>query len=142
MNKLLSCEFLIPFSRTTYCAYLVHPIIIRYVVMKRDSPLHLTVESVVRSDSIRSFFLSSCLRHPTIHSVLELTIFSLCFAGYFVFGTNRSFVLFRIHPVDRFRSANRFVIETRVADQTEPLITLPTPTLPFFISSVSTFTSH
>jgi hypothetical protein len=46
MNKLLSCKFLIPFSRTTYCAYLVHPIIIRYVVMKRDSPLHLTVETV------------------------------------------------------------------------------------------------
>lgn len=49
MNKLLSCRFLIPFSRTTYCAYLVHPIIIRYVVMKRDTPLHLTVETVVRT---------------------------------------------------------------------------------------------
>jgi len=48
INKLLSCKILIPFSRTTYCAYLVHPIIIRYVVMKRDTPLHLTVETVVR----------------------------------------------------------------------------------------------
>ncbi|CAH1725180.1 unnamed protein product [Aphis gossypii] len=46
INKLLSCKILIPFSRTTYCAYLVHPIIIRYVVMKRDTPLHLTVETV------------------------------------------------------------------------------------------------
>jgi len=52
INKLLSCKILIPFSRTTYCAYLVHPIIIRYVVMKRDTPLHLTVETVVRTQYI------------------------------------------------------------------------------------------
>ncbi|XP_050548224.1 nose resistant to fluoxetine protein 6-like [Daktulosphaira vitifoliae] len=46
VNKLLSCSVLIPFSRTTYCAYLVHPIVIRYAIMKRDSPFHLTIESV------------------------------------------------------------------------------------------------
>lgn len=46
-NKLLSSKLLIPFSRTTYCAYLIHPIIIRWVVMRRDSPVHLAEETIV-----------------------------------------------------------------------------------------------
>ncbi|XP_025404922.1 nose resistant to fluoxetine protein 6-like [Sipha flava] len=78
MNKLLSCKFLIPFSRTTYCAYLVHPIVIRYVVMKRDSPLHLTVETVailflgqITVSYIFAFILSIAFEAPIV-SLLKL----------------------------------------------------------------------
>ncbi|KAK7866453.1 hypothetical protein R5R35_008974 [Gryllus longicercus] len=46
VNKLLSMSILYPFSRVTYCAYLVHPIIIRVIPMTSDAPLHLTKETV------------------------------------------------------------------------------------------------
>ncbi|KAJ8919034.1 hypothetical protein NQ315_016940 [Exocentrus adspersus] len=41
VNKILSATILYPFSRVTYCAYLLHPIVIRVMVMSMDSPLHL-----------------------------------------------------------------------------------------------------
>lgn len=47
MNRLLSSKFLIPFSRTAYCAYLIHPILMRWMVMRRDSPVHLAEETIV-----------------------------------------------------------------------------------------------
>ncbi|XP_022169474.1 nose resistant to fluoxetine protein 6-like [Myzus persicae] len=78
INKLLSCKILIPFSRTTYCAYLVHPIVIRYVVMRRDTPLHLTVETVailflgqIVVSYIFAFILSIAFEAPIV-SLLKL----------------------------------------------------------------------
>lgn len=47
MNKLLSATILYPFSRVTYCAYLVHPIVIRILAMRMDSPVHLGKEIVL-----------------------------------------------------------------------------------------------
>lgn len=44
VNKLLSATILYPFSRVTYCAYLIHPICIRYMIMQMDSPIHLGKE--------------------------------------------------------------------------------------------------
>ncbi|KAB0802117.1 hypothetical protein PPYR_04303 [Photinus pyralis] len=41
VNKLLSASVLYPFSRLTYCAYLLHPIALRVMVMSMDQPLHL-----------------------------------------------------------------------------------------------------
>lgn len=41
VDKILSATIFYPFSRVTYCAYLVHPIAIRAMVMSMDSPLHL-----------------------------------------------------------------------------------------------------
>ncbi|KAG8227481.1 hypothetical protein J437_LFUL002370 [Ladona fulva] len=41
VNSILSWSPLYPFSRVTYCAYLVHPIVIRATVMTMDSPMHL-----------------------------------------------------------------------------------------------------
>ncbi|KAJ8944684.1 hypothetical protein NQ318_015892 [Aromia moschata] len=41
VNKILSATILYPFSRVTYCAYLIHPVVIRVMVMSMDSPLHL-----------------------------------------------------------------------------------------------------
>ncbi|KDR17635.1 nose resistant to fluoxetine protein 6-like [Zootermopsis nevadensis] len=41
VNKLLSSKFLYPLSRISYCAYLVHPLIMISVIMHMDSPVHL-----------------------------------------------------------------------------------------------------
>ncbi|XP_063984194.1 O-acyltransferase like protein isoform X1 [Diachasmimorpha longicaudata] len=47
VNKILSAPILYPFSRVTYCAYLVHPMIIRLTAMNLDSPFHLGKDTVV-----------------------------------------------------------------------------------------------
>lgn len=47
VNKLLSAPIIYPFSRTTYCAYLVHPIVIRMMALNATSPLHLGKDLMV-----------------------------------------------------------------------------------------------
>lgn len=47
VNKLLSAPCIYPFSRVTYCAYLVHPIAIRILALNSDAPLHLGADSMV-----------------------------------------------------------------------------------------------
>lgn len=78
VNSLLSCKLLIPFSRTTYCAYLIHPIIIRLVVMKRDSPVHLSEETIavmflgqLTASYILAFALSLAFEAPIV-SLLKI----------------------------------------------------------------------
>ncbi|KAL1131857.1 hypothetical protein AAG570_011468 [Ranatra chinensis] len=51
VTKLLSWSLLYPFSRVTYCAYLVHPIVIRFTAMRLDSPVHLGFDMVVSNIS-------------------------------------------------------------------------------------------
>ncbi|XP_011054574.1 PREDICTED: nose resistant to fluoxetine protein 6-like isoform X1 [Acromyrmex echinatior] len=41
VNKILSWPLLYPFSRVTYCSYLIHPLVIRLTAMNLDSPFHL-----------------------------------------------------------------------------------------------------
>nr|XP_034194410.1 O-acyltransferase like protein-like isoform X2 [Osmia lignaria] len=41
VNSILSAPILYPVSRITYCAYLVHPLVIRLTAMNLDSPFHL-----------------------------------------------------------------------------------------------------
>ncbi|XP_076232213.1 nose resistant to fluoxetine protein 6-like [Calliopsis andreniformis] len=41
VNSILSAPILYPISRITYCAYLVHPLVIRLTAMNLDSPFHL-----------------------------------------------------------------------------------------------------
>jgi peptidoglycan/LPS O-acetylase OafA/YrhL len=41
VNKLLSCKFFFPLSRISYCAYLVHPLVMISVIMHMESPVHL-----------------------------------------------------------------------------------------------------
>ncbi len=48
LNKILSATSLYPFSRVTYCAYLVHPIMIRFFALNSDAPIHMGVDSMVR----------------------------------------------------------------------------------------------
>ncbi|KAK9509892.1 hypothetical protein O3M35_004783 [Rhynocoris fuscipes] len=47
VTKILSSSLLYPFSRVTYCAYLVHPIVIRIFTMKMEAPVHLGIELVI-----------------------------------------------------------------------------------------------
>lgn len=48
LNKILSATCFYPFSRVTYCAYLVHPIIIRAYALNNDAPIHMGVDTMVR----------------------------------------------------------------------------------------------
>ncbi|CAB3258929.1 unnamed protein product [Arctia plantaginis] len=41
VTPLLSSPVLYPFSRVTYCAYLVHPVVLRYVAMHFTHPIHM-----------------------------------------------------------------------------------------------------
>ncbi|XP_044756776.1 nose resistant to fluoxetine protein 6 isoform X2 [Coccinella septempunctata] len=73
VNKILSATILYPFSRVTYCAYLIHPIVIRAMVMSMDSPLHLGtivmliifMGQVVASYSL-AFFMSLAFEAPAV----------------------------------------------------------------------------
>lgn len=78
VNKLLSATFLYPFSRVTYCAYLVHPIMIRTMAMRMDSPMHLSLEIMtiiffgqVVASYILSFVVSLAFEAPVV-SLLKI----------------------------------------------------------------------
>lgn len=55
VNNILAAPVIYPFSRVTYCAYLVHPVAIRFVSLSSDATLHLG------SDSMVSFDNSQCI---------------------------------------------------------------------------------
>ncbi|ELT93753.1 hypothetical protein CAPTEDRAFT_227362 [Capitella teleta] len=46
VNAILSWRPLVPLSRLTYCAYLVHPIVIFWNLMSLQSPFHLTLPTL------------------------------------------------------------------------------------------------
>lgn len=41
VNSFLSLRLIYPMSRLTYCAYLVHPVIMMITSMQMDGPLHI-----------------------------------------------------------------------------------------------------
>lgn len=55
VNTVLSAPFIYPFSRVTYCAYLVHPLAIRFLALNSDSPLHLGSDSMVSEMFFKCF---------------------------------------------------------------------------------------
>ncbi|RZB38996.1 nose resistant to fluoxetine protein 6-like [Asbolus verrucosus] len=72
-NTILSSTVLYPFSRITYCAYLLHPVVMRVMTMNMDSPLHLGslvmiiifLGQVVAS-YVLSFFVSLAFEAPVV----------------------------------------------------------------------------
>lgn len=48
IDSLLSLRLMYPLSRLTYCAYLVHPVIMTITITQMDGPLHLHNGIVVR----------------------------------------------------------------------------------------------
>lgn len=53
IDSLLSLRLIYPLSRLTYCAYLVHPIIMLITASQMDGPLHLHNDIVVSRRSKR-----------------------------------------------------------------------------------------
>jgi peptidoglycan/LPS O-acetylase OafA/YrhL len=52
IDDLLSAPCIYPFSRVTYCVYLVHPVFIRIFLMSSDTPFHLhEVSTVIDGDN-------------------------------------------------------------------------------------------
>ncbi|XP_029669253.1 nose resistant to fluoxetine protein 6-like [Formica exsecta] len=47
VNQLLSFKVLIPFSKLTYCVYLVHPFVIQSINLSSETPVHLQLLPVV-----------------------------------------------------------------------------------------------
>ncbi|KAG8259127.1 hypothetical protein J6590_017305 [Homalodisca vitripennis] len=61
INTLLSCRLLHPLSRLTYCAYLIHPVLMASVSFQMDGPLHLhnaLVMVLYFGNIVTSFLLS------------------------------------------------------------------------------------
>ncbi|XP_055545537.1 nose resistant to fluoxetine protein 6 isoform X2 [Wyeomyia smithii] len=73
VNNLLSAPILYPFSRVTYCAYLVHPIVNRIYAMESDSPIHMTPNNLttlylgqVVSSYVLAFIVSLSFEAPVV----------------------------------------------------------------------------
>ncbi|KAJ6620116.1 Nose resistant to fluoxetine protein 6, partial [Pseudolycoriella hygida] len=80
INTLLSAPCIYPFSRVTYCAYLVHPIVIRLLALNSDAPLHLGSDSMVITffgqvvaSYILSFIVSLSFEAPVVTMLKILT---------------------------------------------------------------------
>ncbi|XP_034234664.1 O-acyltransferase like protein isoform X2 [Thrips palmi] len=73
VNRILSWTLLYPFSRVTYCAYLVHPVVIRLLSMKMDAPLHLGAYTIfilflgmLSASYLFAFVLSLAFEAPVV----------------------------------------------------------------------------
>ncbi|XP_055846411.1 nose resistant to fluoxetine protein 6 [Episyrphus balteatus] len=80
VNTILSAPCLYPFSRVTYCAYLVHPIVIRAMALSSDAPMHLGAESMIVTffglvvcSWILSFLVSLSFEAPVVTMLKILT---------------------------------------------------------------------
>ncbi|KAK2576733.1 hypothetical protein KPH14_005386 [Odynerus spinipes] len=78
VNRILSAPLLYPFSRVTYCAYLIHPMIIRLTAMNLDSPFHLGKDTVMITflgqlvlSYVLSFVISISFEAPVV-SMLKI----------------------------------------------------------------------
>lgn len=47
VNRILSAKCLLPYSRMTYTAYLINPLVITFVLMMCEAPVHLDFLSLV-----------------------------------------------------------------------------------------------
>ncbi|XP_026670545.1 nose resistant to fluoxetine protein 6-like [Ceratina calcarata] len=64
IDSLLSLRLMYPLSRLTYCAYLVHPVIMMITVTQMDGPLHLHNDIVLilyLGNLVASYLMSFCI---------------------------------------------------------------------------------
>ncbi|XP_039288066.1 O-acyltransferase like protein isoform X2 [Nilaparvata lugens] len=47
LNSILSWKYLYPFSRLTYCVYLIHPQLMRSAVLAAESPMHISRDLMI-----------------------------------------------------------------------------------------------
>lgn len=69
INNFLSLRLLYPLSRLTYCAYLVHPVIMMITVTQMDGPLHLHNSMVVRA-----YIHISYARHTLLYRYIQASL--------------------------------------------------------------------
>ncbi|XP_044001011.1 nose resistant to fluoxetine protein 6-like, partial [Aphidius gifuensis] len=73
LNSILSCKFLLPLSRLTYCAYLLNPMIINVIYLGNESSVHMnfllnfiTFLGILITSFIGAFVLSVMFEIPYI----------------------------------------------------------------------------
>lgn len=101
VNRVLASPLTYPFSRTTYCAYLVHPIAIRIMALNSTAPMHLGKYLMVMKSLIDSLII--IISEPQ----LTPTCLSLLHTGYLLLRTNGQFLCTSIYRVGHVRSARR-----------------------------------
>ena len=69
VNKILSSKFFAPLSRLTYCAYLVHPLIMLSSMAHMDGPYHLQRDTMIVA--IFGYFCVSYLASVVLTIVYE-----------------------------------------------------------------------
>ena len=82
IDSLLSLRLMYPLSRLTYCAYLVHPLIMMITVTQMDGPLHLHNDLVLilyLGNLVASYLMSFCISiafEAPIVNLLKITFIS------------------------------------------------------------------
>lgn len=77
LNKMLSATWWYPFSRVTYCAYLVHPLVIRAFVLNSDSPIHMGKDTMVNKQMkilLQQLLQSKTFLYSTVDHILWTNI--------------------------------------------------------------------
>lgn len=69
VNSILSSKFFAPLSRLTYCAYLIHPLIMLSAVAHMDGPMHLQRDTMIIA--IFGYFFVSYLGSLVLTIVFE-----------------------------------------------------------------------
>lgn len=112
VNDILSAPILFPFSRVTYCAYLVHPIVIRLTAMNMDSPLHLGKDSIV---SYIIHFYAEKIRRSRM-KFIEILIFV---SVNYVLRTSRRILRSVFRDIGFFRSSSSQYAQDLIAEKKE-----------------------
>ncbi|KAK6641346.1 hypothetical protein RUM44_013055 [Polyplax serrata] len=75
VNSILSSKMFAPLSRLTYCAYLVHPLIMLSAIAHMDGPIHLQRDTMVVA--IFGYFFVSYLASAVLTIIFEAPAVSL-----------------------------------------------------------------
>lgn len=69
VNAILSSKMFAPLSRLTYCAYLVHPLIMLSAMAHMDGPIHLQRDTMIIA--IFGYFFASYLASAVLTIIFE-----------------------------------------------------------------------
>lgn len=103
IDSLLSLRLIYPLSRLTYCAYLVHPIIMLITASQMDGPLHLHNDIVV----------SEILEEVFLISIVSFFILVCAFQADSILWQSGRLLLDVVLHLDRVRGAGGQSVENR-----------------------------
>ncbi|CAK8686761.1 unnamed protein product [Clavelina lepadiformis] len=73
VNKFLSWRGFIPLSRLTYCAYLIHPLVIWWLVVSRETLLHYSISTIISIflttlvlANLLAYFIAMLIEFPVV----------------------------------------------------------------------------